>query len=127
MTVELTPGLVRLLVERLFPVDDRGPAEAILDRYGSAPHEREALRVRVAALKLSGGKMTELERVIAHAKRDYRDVLAWAEYPEELIQPTWRLPEDQVARIRGVDRAQYLAWLDEHIRCLDPDSQESGR
>jgi hypothetical protein len=118
MTIELTPGLVRLLVERLFPLEERGAVDAIIGRYGSAPHEREAVRVRVAALKLSGGKLSELERVIAHAQRDYRDVLAWAEYPEELIQPTWRLPEGQVARIRGADRAQYLAWLAQHTRSL---------
>jgi hypothetical protein len=114
--VELTPELVSLLVERLFSVDDRGPAESILERYGSAPHEREIVRVRVAVLKLSGGDVAKLDRAVVHAKRDYRDVLAWAEYPEELIQPTWRLPADEVARIRGADRAQYLAWLEEHVR-----------
>jgi hypothetical protein len=114
--MELTPEVVDLLVERLFPLEERSAAVAILDRYGSALHEREPVRVRVAALKLSGGNLAELERVIGQAKRDYRDVLAWAEYPDELVQPTWRLPEDQVARIRGADRAQYLAWLAEHTR-----------
>jgi hypothetical protein len=114
--MELTPEVVNLLVERLFSLEERSAAGAMLDRYGSALHEREPVRVRVAALKLSGGNLVELERVIGHAKRDYRDVLAWAEYPDELVQPTWRLPEDQVARIRGGDRAQYLAWLTEHTR-----------
>ena len=118
MTVELTAEVVQVIVERLFHLEERAAATAILDRYGSAPHEREAVRVRVASLKLSAGRLSELEKVIGHAKRDYRDVLAWAEYPEELVQPTWRLPEDQVARIRGADRAQYLAWLAEHSRSL---------
>jgi hypothetical protein len=116
MTIELTPELVGLLVERLFPLDDRASVLAILDRYGSESHEREVVRVRVAVLKLSGGDVAKLDRAVVHAKRDYRDVLAWAEYPDELIQPTWRLPDDQVARIRGADRTQYLAWLKEHIR-----------
>ena len=89
----------------------------MLDRYGTARHEREAVRIRAAAaLKLCKGKHGRPQRVIGHAKRDYRDVLAWAEYPEELVQPTWRLPEEQVARIRGADRAQYVAWLTEHTR-----------
>jgi hypothetical protein len=115
-TVELTDELVRLLVERLFSVEERAAAMATLDRYGTALHEREAVRVRVAALKLCKGKLADLEKLIGYAKRDYRDVLAWAEYPDELVQPTWRLPEDQVARIRGADRAQYLAWLTEQTR-----------
>ena len=116
MTMELTDELVQLLVERLFPAEERAAAIAMLDRYGTAPHEREAVRVRVAALKLCKGELADLERVIGHAKQDYRDVLAWAEYPDELVQATWRLPEDQVARVRGSDRAQYLAWLTEHTR-----------
>jgi hypothetical protein len=114
--VELTDELVGLLVERLFSLEERATAITMLDRYGTAPHEREAVRVRVAALKLCEGKLAELEKLIGHAKRDYRDVLAWAEYPDELVQPSWRLPEQQVARIRGADRTQYLAWLTEHTR-----------
>jgi hypothetical protein len=112
--MELTADLVRRLIDRLFPADERLAATAVLQRYGSAPHEPEAARVRVAALKLSKGRLSELENLIVHARRDYRDVLAWAEYPEELVQPTWRLSEEEVRRIRGADRAQYVAWLREH-------------
>jgi hypothetical protein len=109
--VELTPELVRRLVDRLFVADDRATAWNLLESYGEAAHEREPVRIRVAAIKLSDGRIDELEHVIAHARQDYRDVLAWAEFPEELAQPTWGLPEDRVAQIRAADRAQYLAWL----------------
>jgi hypothetical protein len=34
-------------------------------------------------LALSGGKLSELEAMIDAANTDYRDVLYWAEYPEE--------------------------------------------
>jgi hypothetical protein len=51
---------------------------------------------------------------VVTAKRDYRDVLAWAEYPEELRSPTWRMPAADQARIRAADRAQYIAWLAAH-------------
>lgn len=112
--MELTPELVRRLVDRLFVSEERAAAMTLLDSYGAAVHEREPVRVRVAALKLSKGDLPELERVVAHARRDYRDILGWAEYPEEMAQPTWRFPEDQVARIRAADRSQYLAWLAEH-------------
>jgi hypothetical protein len=111
---ELTPELTRVLIERLFAVHDREKAAELLDSYGTAAHEREPIRVRIAALKLCEGKLDKLERAIGHAKRDYRDVLAWAEYPGEMAMPTWRMPDDEVKRIRGADKAQYLAWLAEH-------------
>jgi hypothetical protein len=34
-------------------------------------------------LALSGGKLPELEAMVDAANQDYRDVLYWAEYPEE--------------------------------------------
>jgi hypothetical protein len=114
--MELTPDVVRLLVDRLFAPEERGAARVLLESYGAAPHEREPVRVRVAALKLSKGGLSELERVIGYARRDYRDVLAWAEYPAEMAVPTWRMPAHDVAQIRAADRAQYLAWLAAHAR-----------
>ena len=98
----------------LFTPAERAAAFALLEGYGAAPHEREVIRVRVAVLKLSDGQLPELERLIGRARQDYRDVLAWAEYPAELVRPTWSLPEADVAQIRAADRAQYLAWLAAH-------------
>ena len=112
--MELTAALVETLVARLFTPEVRAEVSSVLAQYGTQTHEREEIRVRVAALKLSNGSSTRLRELIAHAKRDYRDVLAWAEYPEELRSPTWRLPAAEQARIRTADRAQYLAWLAEH-------------
>ncbi|HEY2625462.1 MAG TPA: hypothetical protein VGI41_01790 [Candidatus Udaeobacter sp.] len=54
-----------------------------LDSYGVEPDERERERVQVAILKLSGGSEEKVREYVAVAKRDYRDVLFWAEYPEE--------------------------------------------
>ena len=112
--VELTPALIDALVARLFPPEARGEVARVLAQYGTRPHEREAVRVRVAALKLSAGSLARLREMIAHAARDYRDVLGWAEYPEEMRSLTWRLPAAEQARIRTADRAQYLAWLAAH-------------
>ena len=112
--MELTAGLVEALVARLFTTEARAEAAKVLTQYGTQAHEREEIRVRVAALKLSEGSLDRLRELMASAKRDYRDVLAWAEYPEELRTPTWRLPAAEQARIRTADRAQYLAWLEAH-------------
>jgi hypothetical protein len=112
--VELTAALVEALVTRLFRPEVRVEATNVLAQYGTQAHEREDIRVRVAALKLSGGSLDRLRELVATAKRDYRDVLAWAEYPEELRSPTWRMPAADQARIRAADRAQYIAWLAAH-------------
>jgi hypothetical protein len=48
------------------------------------------------------------------AKRDYRDVLARAEYPNEMqrsMSEMVKMPPEQAKRIRGQDREQYLEWL----------------
>jgi hypothetical protein len=55
----------------------------LLDDYGVESYERERERVRLAILKLSEGNEEKLREFFAVAKRDYRDVLFWAEYPEE--------------------------------------------
>ena len=55
----------------------------LLDSYGVEPYEQERERVQVAILKLSAGSEAKVREYVAVAKRDYRDVLFWAEYPEE--------------------------------------------
>lgn len=112
--MELTATLVDALVTRLFGPDGRVEAANLLAQYGTQEYEREQVRVRVAALKLSDGSLERLRDAVASAKRDYRDVLAWAEYPGEMQGPSWRLPADEQTRIRAADREQYLAWLAVH-------------
>ena len=55
----------------------------LLDTYGVESHEREPERVQLAILKLSEGNEEKLREFLAIAKRDYRDVLFWAENPDE--------------------------------------------
>jgi hypothetical protein len=54
-----------------------------LERLGVEPYELERERVQLAILKLSEGDIGRLQRYVEVAKADYRDVLAWAEYPEQ--------------------------------------------
>jgi hypothetical protein len=55
----------------------------MLDSYGVKSCERERERVQLDILKLSVGSEEKVREYVAVAKRDYRDVLFWAEYPEE--------------------------------------------
>ena len=95
---------------------DRKQACEILATYGLEEHERERHRVQLAILKLSGGSLDRLCEMVQSAKTDYRDVLMWAEYPEE-EQALWsvrprlsREEQERLARIRERDRKQYEDW-----------------
>ena len=50
-----------------------------LNLYGTEPYEREADRVKLAIVMLSGGSEEKLRELVGIAKKDYRDILAWAE------------------------------------------------
>jgi hypothetical protein len=56
----------------------------LLDTYGVESYERERERVQLDILKLSAGSEEKVREYVGVAKRDYRDVLFWAEYPEEI-------------------------------------------
>ena len=70
-------------VQATFPMSSWAGVLELLDSYGVEPCERERERVQVAILKLSAGSEEKVREYLALAKRDYRDVLFWAEYPEE--------------------------------------------
>ena len=70
-------------VEASFPKERWARMLELLDGYGAESHERERERVQLAVLKLSDGSEEKVREYVAVAKRDYRDVLFWAECPEE--------------------------------------------
>jgi len=79
-------------VQGTFPKSSWARVVELLDSYGVEPYERERKRVQVAILKLSAGSEAKVREYVAVAKRDYRDVLFWAEYPEESKSDT---PEER--------------------------------
>jgi hypothetical protein len=90
-----------------------GEVLQILDRFGVDPHETEQARVQLAILKLSGGDKGELSRQVAAAKSDFRDLLAYAEYPEQMASGGLAFPANlkRLRQIEEQDREQYLNWL----------------
>jgi hypothetical protein len=70
-------------VQAAFPKESWGRVLGMLDSYGVKSYERERERVQLDILKLSVGSEEKVREYVAVAKRDYRDVLFWAEYPEE--------------------------------------------
>ena len=64
--------------------------------------------------KQSASGLNELREMINAAKDDYRDVLAWAEFPNQLRTAPAELdalPPDAANEMRDRDRRQHLAWL----------------
>ena len=72
---------VSAVVRKTFPKTTQARVFELLDSYGIEAYERE--RVQLAILKLSEGNEEKLREFVAVAKRDYRDVLFWADDPEE--------------------------------------------
>lgn len=71
------------VVQKTFPESAHARVLELLDTYGTESYELERERVQLAILKLSGGNEEKLREFVAVAKRDYRDVLFWADNPEE--------------------------------------------
>src|SRR5438132_6010630 len=71
------------VVRKSFPEGAHARVLEFLDGYGVETYERERERVQLAILKLSDGNEEKLREFVAVAKRDYRDVLFWAESLDE--------------------------------------------
>ncbi|HSS65236.1 MAG TPA: hypothetical protein VLS27_12450 [Gammaproteobacteria bacterium] len=110
-------AIVKKKIRQYWPHDADDVMEA-LDRYGDpSPAEAGRARVQLAVLKLANGSLERLREYVDLARRDYRDVLALAEYPREMKATHLVRPElsprqrRELARIRKQDREQYLKWL----------------
>jgi len=53
---------------------------------------KETARVQLAIITLSRGEPEELYRMVDAAQGDYRDVLFWAEYPDEVNKTKKKKP-----------------------------------
>ena len=87
----------------------------MLDLYGTKAHETEVDRVHMALLKLSNGVKSELDALVGMAKTDYRDILAYAEYPAQMslgLRKADGSNAEAVERAIQSDEQQYRAWLD---------------
>jgi hypothetical protein len=112
-TPTVTVNDVERIVHRDFPQEQFAVVMDILSEYGAEKWQRECFRVRLAVLKLANGNLKDLRRCIETAKRDYRDVLAEAEYPGYMkrISQTQELASEERQKIIEADWNQYETWL----------------
>ncbi len=91
-----------------------GAAQPGVEPAGACAQQK---RVRLAVLKLSEGDVDKALSMVSAAKQDYRDVLMWAEYPEEggaiwALRPNLTDEDgERLEQIRERDRQQYEQWL----------------
>jgi hypothetical protein len=88
--------------EALFGESRLADVLAALDEYGTASHEREVNRVKLAILQLSEGKTEKLLYWIKSAKADYRDPLA--------AQALGPLSPDEGAKLQAVAKNVVDRW-----------------
>lgn len=102
--------LVLRKLRSCFPsADAAARVREILDRYGVECWHQERDRVHLAILKECNGEVERVEKLTELACADFRDVLAGAEYPEEISRPAG---SPDLAAVRERDRRQYEQWLD---------------
>jgi hypothetical protein len=97
------------IVRRDFPPGVHGQVVNILIRYGRGDGGRN--RVCAAALKLADGDIQQLEHYIDAARSDYRDVLAWAEYPAYMDCVLGPKDESEAKALVDADWEQYQDWF----------------
>lgn len=99
-------------IRQIFPAKDCDAIFTSLQAYGVEPHEREPFRLYLAILKLSEeDHLSDPSFYLKVAKQDYRDVLAWAEYPNQTRFGPDADPKERAECVRK-DEAQYRAWLE---------------
>ena len=97
-----TRAEVEAAVWPAFPGDDGAAVSALLDLYGTEPHEREREKVQLAIVKLCRGSQEQLAGLVQLAKTDCRDVLCWAQ--------SGPIPEAQLQRQKAMARALIGKW-----------------
>jgi hypothetical protein len=100
-------------VERILARDFAEAARDLLRVRFADPEQAFSPRVLLAVLKLADG---DVDRAVAHleaARKDWRDVIAWAEYPSYTDATSGANPADAARRKELIQRdwEEYHAWL----------------
>lgn len=108
MTTPPAAGKLAAKIRQVFPTADPLDIQRQLDAYDGP----ERLRVQLAIVKLSDeDKRDSPTHYVEAARADYRDVLAWAEFPQQ-VRPDWfSLSVTERAKVTKADRQQYARWL----------------
>ena len=102
------------ILQRDFDANKQASIMTRLDEYGKQNWHREPHRVHLAVLKLSAGDSGRIPEFVKLACRDFRDVIAPAEYPQffdAVIVGVGQKTSDEIRELKERDWQQYEAWL----------------
>jgi hypothetical protein len=104
----MTPEKLLAKIRQVFPDSDAADIKRQLDEYAG----EDRLRVQLAIVKLTDEDKRDSPRhYLDAARKDPRDVLAWAEFPQR-TRPDWfTLSVTERAKVAKADRQQYARWL----------------
>jgi len=104
---------VRRIAARYFGEAKLPQVLSVLDEFGKQEWNEPANpRVRLAILKLADGDLEALSKHTAVAIQDFRDVLAWAEYPKWSKEIGFdKVPRRVEQKAIKADWQQYCEWL----------------
>jgi len=77
------PSSVLNRIQRDYAEPHHKEVETTLSTYGEEPYQKEQERVLLYILELSRGNVEKVAELVEHAKRDYRDIILWAENSSE--------------------------------------------
>lgn len=108
---DITSNDIKRIIKRDFPNDDLAEIMEMLSEYKSNTIKGRN-RIHACILKLANGDKYSIEKYVERAKCDSRDVIAWAEYPNQFKHPFhFNLPKDQQNKLIEDDWLQYQAWF----------------
>lgn len=106
----VTAADIARLVRRDFPPELHDKVNSRLAAYQSVSVGKE--RVLAAILKLAAGNIDDIEKYVRAASADFRDVLAWAEYPRYMREVPPGGKGSGTEAIIMSDWEQYRVWFD---------------
>jgi hypothetical protein len=108
-TPRVTESDVDRVARRDFEPKDAAEVELLLRERGGGM----STRVKLAVLKLSEGLLDSVHQNLDAARREWRDVIAHAEYPNYMqrVSGPSAVSSDQRSEIIRADWEQYDAWL----------------
>ena len=112
MTIDYEELMPRILTAMFPNPDERLQAEKRLREYGTENWHWAPERVRIAILKLAFDQPESLDRIVAVACDEYRDVLYFAESPLSLQHGSLSEENSQkYAEMEKADQENYSNWL----------------
>jgi len=104
---------IERIIDRDYTLHKKSKVFAVLNQYSSDSKKLD-FRVWAGALKISEGDLGKLEKNIEKANSDFRDILAFAEYPKYSDQVGFDTDEFTEAELDSIieeDWKQYQQWL----------------